>query len=272
MPDVTIKDLSVTFRRRNGEPLVALDSVSFTVRQGELVSFVGPSGCGKTTLLNVVAGLVPATKGVVDVGGSSQRPIVAYCFQSPRLLNWRNVRQNIEFALEARGIPRRQWAERADRYLDLVGLGGFADEFPLALSGGMQQRVAIARALSVEPDILLMDEPFSALDELTARSMRTELLRIWEATRRTVFFVTHNAHEAAFLSDRVAIMSKRPARISEFIDVEIARPRDYESPAVLERYTEVVQKLLGSQTSSIQARTEPNDLQASVTTGGEARG
>ena len=162
------------------------------------------------------------------------------------MLPWRTVRGNVEFALDAAGFPRNEWKSRCDKWLELVGLGGFADFYPLQLSGGLQQRAAIARAFSIEPDILLMDEPFSALDELTARRMRQELLDLWEANRHTVVFVTHNSLEAVYLSDRILIMNKGPSsRVRDEISLKhLTRPRSYEDPAQFETQKDVLQRLM----------------------------
>jgi ABC-type nitrate/sulfonate/bicarbonate transport system ATPase subunit len=171
---------------------------------------------------------------------------VAYLFQEPRLLPWRTVRSNVEFALDAAGFAKSEWSDRADKWINLVGLKGFADFYPLQLSGGMQQRAAIARAFSVEPEVLLMDEPFSALDELTARRMRQELLSLWEADRRTVLFVTHNSLEAVYLSDRILIMKRGPGShvCEEIVLDHLARPRVYEDPAQFETQKSVLQRLM----------------------------
>ncbi len=222
-----------------------LRDLDIHAEDGELICLLGPSGCGKSTTLHVLAGLVEPDSGSIDVDGGRWRDFVyGYMFQRPRLLNWRTARENVYFALEGRGIQREEWRERADRYLALVGLDTFADEYPLQLSGGMQQRVALARALAIEPDVLLMDEPFSGLDELTARTMRAELLRIWERERRTVFFVTHNALEAAYLADRVYVLSPRPATVVDEVRVSLPRPRDVDDPVVHELSRAILRRVL----------------------------
>lgn len=235
MARVEIQELSKTFRRRDGSLLPVLDRVSLTADDGQFVCILGPSGSGKSTTLHILAQLVAPDSGTIRVDGDVdyRRVTYGYVFQRPRLLNWRTVRQNLYFALSASSTPRDLWQRRAEHYLQLVGLDQFADEYPLQLSGGMQQRVAIARALVIEPDVLLMDEPFSSLDELTARHMRVELLKIWQQERRTIFFVTHNALEAAYLSDRVYVVSARPATVIQEVAVDLPRPRDIDDLALI---------------------------------------
>ena len=214
--------------RLGGEKLAALQDVSLGVREGEFVSLVGPRGCGKSTLLNVVAGLVPRSSGRVhvlgdDVTGPSRR--IGMMFQTPVLLPWRTNLDNVLLPVEVFDLDRRRFASRARDLLQLVGLAAFAERYPRELSGGMHQRVAICRMLLTDPAILLMDEPFSALDEMTREFMNLELLRIWEALSSTVLFVTHNIGEAVFLSDRVVVMSARPGRIARIVPVDLPRPR-----------------------------------------------
>jgi ABC-type nitrate/sulfonate/bicarbonate transport system ATPase subunit len=227
----------------------ALENVSLKVDSGEFVTILGPSGCGKSTLLNVLSGLDSDFSGAVAIehnGVRANKARVAYLFQEPRLLPWRSVRSNVEFALDAAGFPKSEWRDRADKWINLVGLKGFAEFYPLQLSGGMQQRAAIARAFAIEPEVLLMDEPFSALDELTARRMRQELLSLWEADRRTVLFVTHNSLEAVYLSDRILIMKRGPGShvCEEIVLDHLARPRVYEDPAQFETQKNVLQRLM----------------------------
>jgi NitT/TauT family transport system ATP-binding protein len=214
--------------------LRALERVSFDVADREFVCILGPSGCGKSTILNVLSGLDNVYQGDIRVDG---RPLggshgvrMAYVFQEPRLLPWLTIDDNLRFALECEGIPRAEWDGRLARYLELVGLAGFERAYPHQLSGGMQQRASIARSFAVEPDVLLMDEPFSGLDEITARRLRKELLRIWSATQKTILFVTHNCFEATFLADRILLMTSRPGRVYEEVAVELPRPRDYDDP------------------------------------------
>ena len=208
---------------------MVLHDVSLTVDEGMFVSIVGPSGCGKSTLLNVIAGIEPYDGGSVTIhpkaGRTGSEPRIAYVFQSPRLLNWLTVERNIHFVLEAQNVPRSRWRELVSKNLEMVGLAGQERNYPLNLSGGMQQRVAIARALAIEPDILLMDEPFSHLDAITARKMRFDLMEILGRAKPTILFVTHDLSEAVFLSDHIVMMSTKPARIFKRVTIDIPRPR-----------------------------------------------
>ena len=246
---IFVSELSKHFPAQ-GEGWKALDNVNLQVASGEFVTILGPSGCGKSTLLNIVSGLDTTYSGTISISGSEnrkqKRAPIAYLFQEPRLLPWLTVRRNVEFALAAAGFAKSEWRDRCDKWIELVGLNGFAEFYPLQLSGGMQQRTAIARAFAVEPEVLLMDEPFSALDELTARRMRQELLGLWEADRRTVLFVTHNSLEAVFLSDRILIMNRGPSsRIRDEISMaHLPRPRSYEDPAHFDTQKVVLQRLL----------------------------
>jgi NitT/TauT family transport system ATP-binding protein len=211
--------------------LEAIREVSFTIAPGRFVSLLGPSGCGKSTLLMMLAGLVSPTAGVIRIDGTpvdGPRRQVGLMFQSPVLLPWRTVRGNVLLPVEMLRLPRREYERRARDLLAMVKLEDFADKLPRELSGGMQQRVAMCRALIHAPDILLMDEPFSALDALTRDHMGLELLRIWERHQNTVVFVTHSIREAVFLSDRVLVMGRRPATITEDLDVPLPRPRQLE--------------------------------------------
>jgi NitT/TauT family transport system ATP-binding protein len=213
---------------RTNTRLVALDGVSFSVMEGEFVSLVGPSGCGKTTFLSVVDGLITASGGQVVVDGrvvTRPGPDRAVVFQDSSLLPWRTVERNVVYGLECLGVPMAQARPRAQRFIDMVGLSGFEQHFPYELSGGMQQRVNLARALVMDPQVLLMDEPFAALDAQTREVMQEELLQIWLQAKKTVLFVTHQIDEAIFLSDRVIVFSGRPGRVKEIIDVGIERPR-----------------------------------------------
>ncbi|MEQ1899427.1 MAG: ABC transporter ATP-binding protein [Devosia sp.] len=205
----------------------ALDDVSFDVAPGEFVCLVGPSGCGKTTLLRMINGLIEASEGEVLVMGARPRPgpDLAMVFQSARLLPWRTVSGNIEFALALRGHARQERKRRADGLLAAVGLRDFATAYPHQLSGGMQQRVGLARALAVEPKVLLMDEPFAALDAMTREVLRNELLRMWERRRTAIVFVTHDIDEAVLLSQRIVLLRPRPGRIQEILDVDLGGAR-----------------------------------------------
>jgi NitT/TauT family transport system ATP-binding protein len=225
--NVGIRDVAVKFGARD-KTIVALESLSLEVRAGEFVSVLGPSGCGKSTILNVVAGFVRPTRGKVLLDGS---PIIApgadrgVVFQQPALFPWKTVRQNIMLGPLAAGRPRGEAEETARQYMAMVGLTEFADHYPESLSGGMQQRVGIARALANKPAVLLMDEPFGALDAQTRQLMQEGLLRVWEELHTTLLFVTHDIDEAVFLADRVVLMSARPGRILADITVPISRPR-----------------------------------------------
>jgi NitT/TauT family transport system ATP-binding protein len=235
---ISVTDLTKKFSAPDGGGFVVIDRISLTVGEGQFVSIVGPSGCGKSTLLNVIAGIETCEGGSVTVspkaGRASSEPRIAYVFQSARLLNWLTVADNINFVLEAQNVPREQWPDRVKKYLELVGLAGQEKNYPLRLSGGMQQRVAIARALAIEPDILLMDEPFSHLDAITARKMRFDLAEILAKAKPTILFVTHDLSEAVFLSDRIYMMSTRPARIFKQVAVDLPRPRKPEDPTILD--------------------------------------
>jgi NitT/TauT family transport system ATP-binding protein len=240
-PAIDIHGLSLTFQT-GGTPVVALDDINLIIRRGEFVSFIGPSGCGKTTLLRVIADLEAPTAGAIMVNGVSAEAArlnraYGYVFQAPALYAWRSVLRNVMLPLEIIGMAATERNKRAMRYLSMVGLGGFERKFPWQLSGGMQQRVSIARALAFEPELLLMDEPFGALDEITRDHLNDQLLRLWEQTGKTVVFVTHSISEAVFLSNRIVVMSPRPGRILEIIgnDLPPGRRLDVrETPEFLE--------------------------------------
>ncbi|MDQ0304954.1 ABC transporter ATP-binding protein [Ancylobacter polymorphus] len=208
--------------------LVALNDVSLSIHENEFVSIVGPSGCGKTTFLSIVDGLIRATAGQILLGGtpvSEPGPDRAVVFQDSSLLPWRTVLGNVVFGLECIGVRPSEARERAAHYIEMVGLRGFENRYSYQLSGGMQQRVNLARALVMDPQILLMDEPFAALDAQTRELMQEELLNIWQASGKTVLFITHQIDEAIFLSDRVIVFSARPGRVKESVDIELDRPR-----------------------------------------------
>jgi len=222
-----IRDVSKSFHDRHGHGVEALAGVSFTVEPEELVAVVGPSGCGKSTLLGMLAGLLAPSAGSVGLEGDLRpgRPPTAMVFQEFALFPWRTVQGNVEFGLEEAGFVAPERRARAGRYLELMGLAGFERKYPHQLSGGMRQRVGIARALAVDPAVLLMDEPFSALDAQTRQLMQEELLGIWERTRTTILYVTHNIHEAVWMSDRVVVLSRRPGRVLDIVPVALERPR-----------------------------------------------
>ena len=231
VPFIEAQNLALTFRPKNRAPVTALTELSLAVARGEFVSIVGPSGCGKSTFLNIVLGLIKHDSGTLEFNGtpitgpSQERAMV---FQEFGLLPWRTVTGNVELGLELKGTTAVERAQRAAELIKLVGLTGFEKHYPHELSGGMKQRVGLARALATEPEVLLMDEPFAALDAQTRDLMQTELLQIWERTRKTVLFVTHSIEEAAYLSDRVIVMTARPGRSKEVLNIDLPRPRDYE--------------------------------------------
>jgi NitT/TauT family transport system ATP-binding protein len=226
---IEIRGLSLTFEAAD-TPVVALDDINLTIRRGEFVSFIGPSGCGKTTLLRVIADLEAPSAGAITVNGVSAETArlnraYGYVFQAPALYAWRSVLRNVMLPLEIIGMTATERKARAASYLSMVGLAGFERKFPWQLSGGMQQRVSIARALAFEPELLLMDEPFGALDEITRDHLNDQLLRLWEQTGKTVVFVTHSISEAVFLSNRIVVMSPRPGRILEIIGNDLPSGR-----------------------------------------------
>ncbi|WP_433795313.1 ABC transporter ATP-binding protein [Actinoplanes sp. CA-252034] len=220
---IVFENVGKTFTAR-GKTITALQDINLAVRDGEFLVIVGPSGCGKSTLLDLLGGLTEISSGRILVDG---RPVTGpgldrgIVFQQYALLPWRTAQGNIEFGLEAKGVGRRERAEKAREYLDLVGLTGFHDRYPHELSGGMKQRVAIARSLAFDPDVLLMDEPFAALDAQTRDGLQDELLRIWEKTGKTIVFITHGIEEAVYLGQRVAVLTSRPGRIKAVVDVPI---------------------------------------------------
>ncbi len=217
-------------RNASGEEQIfsALQNVSLTVNKGEFLTIVGPSGCGKSTLLDLIAGLALPTSGELFIDGKKiTKPALdrGIVMQGYALFPWRTVRHNVEFGLEVKGVPKKDRQEISERFLKLVNLSGFADRYPYELSGGMKQRVAIARALAYDPEVLLMDEPFAAVDAQTRETLQDELLRIWEETRKTIIFVTHSIDEAVALADRVAVMSANPGSVKEIVKVGLPRPR-----------------------------------------------
>ncbi len=237
---IEVRDLTKTYRGGKGREVLAVDRVSFDIRRGEFVALIGPSGCGKSTILNMVAGLIPITAGSALIDGEPVRAgtvnrKVGYVFQRDTVFPWRTVRQNIGYGLELAGIDETERRRRVDEIIARAGLEGFDDAFPLTLSGGMRQRVALMRTIIMKPEILLMDEPFGALDTHTKLDMHRLLLEIWEQEHQTVLFVTHDLGEALTLSDRIVVLSARPGRLKEIFEVDFPRPRDAvalrESPA-----------------------------------------
>ncbi len=241
---VLIEQLTKTYLDRQGRTWPALKAVDFTVREGEFLTLLGPSGSGKTTLLNIIAGLLPPTSGRVVFEGASLngRPLTAVVFQEGALFPWRTVEKNIQFGLEEKGLGKKHRRSVAAEYIQLTGLAGFEDRYPHQLSGGLKQRVALARALAVNPYLLLMDEPLSALDAQTRLLMQREISRIWEKARNSVLYVTHNIREAVFLSDRVAVLSRRPGRIMDLVSIDLPRPRteSITREQVFQRYVDLL--------------------------------
>lgn len=224
---VIVDGVSKTYVDRAGRAVRALESIDLTVESEEFVAVLGPSGCGKSTLLNLVAGLLSPSAGTVWLDGelAPGRAATAMVFQEFALFPWRTVQANVEFGLEEQGVAAAERARRARSFIGLTGLAGFESRYPHQLSGGMRQRVGIARALAVAPAVLLMDEPFSALDAQTRQLMQEELLAIWERTRQTIVYVTHNIHEAVYMADRVIVLSRRPGRVLAEAKIELPRPR-----------------------------------------------
>jgi NitT/TauT family transport system ATP-binding protein len=224
---VVVEGLGKVYRDRRGQAVTALEDVTLAAEPQEFLAILGPSGCGKSTLLGAVAGLLPATSGRVFFEGVRRagQPLTATVFQEFALFPWRTVRANVELGLEELRVPAGERAAQARRHLEQMGLGGFEDRYPHQLSGGMRQRVGIARALAVDPAVLLMDEPFSALDAQTRTLMMEELLSVWERARTTILYVTHNIQEAVFMADRVLVLSRRPGRVLASVPVALPRPR-----------------------------------------------
>lgn len=237
-PLISLRNVGKSFK--DGK-VRALENISFDVRPGEFVSLVGPSGCGKTTLLRLINGLITADEGSVSVLGRAPEPgpDLAMVFQSARLLPWLSIADNVGFALGLRGVPRAERPQRAVALLGAMGLRDFADAFPHELSGGMQQRVGLARALAVEPKVLLMDEPFAALDAMTREVLRGELLRMWARRRMAIVFVTHDIDEAVLLSQRIVLLRPRPGRIDEIMDVTLPEPRWEHDPRPLPAFVQM---------------------------------
>jgi NitT/TauT family transport system ATP-binding protein len=256
---VEIQGVDMVFNPGSANQVQALDGIDLTIGEGEFISLIGPSGCGKSTLLRVVADLLTPTAGSVSVFGrpaeeARQSRLYGMAFQSAGLFDWRKVAANIELPLEIAGWPKEKRATRSAEMLELVRLAEFADHYPSQLSGGMQQRIAIARALSFEPRLLLMDEPFGALDEMTREYMQTELLRIYRESATTVIFVTHSISEAVYLSDRVVVLSPRPGRLHDVIDVDLGERGEHtrENERFFEKTTEVREALRSVEAGSSQ--------------------
>jgi NitT/TauT family transport system ATP-binding protein len=233
------------------ERLTAIERMDVEVPEGQFVSIVGPSGCGKSTFLKIVNGLLPATEGEIEIHGSGKGKDHATVFQDSSLFPWYSVIRNVAYGLVCQGVPRKVAFEKAMPFIRLVGLEGFETKYPYQLSGGMQQRANLARALTVDPELLLMDEPFAALDAQTRELMQVELTRIWSSARKTVVFITHQIDEAIFLSDRVLVMSARPGTILADITIDLPRPRDLEIKRTPEfvAYEDQIWRLIAKQLS-----------------------
>jgi NitT/TauT family transport system ATP-binding protein len=243
--DIVLRNVSKDYGPE-GSGLHALDNVSLEVKDSEFICIVGPSGCGKSTLLRMIAGLEPVTGGEVLMGGNrvtSPCPSIGFVFQEYTLFPWRTVESNVEFGLEIKGIPEDERKNIAGRYIDMVGLSKFKESYPHQLSGGMKQRTAIARTLAVGPHVLLMDEPFGALDAQTRNILQEQLLKIWEKEKIKVLFVTHNVDEAVFLADKVIIMTARPGSVKDVVNIDIPRPRVRTETEVNKVRTEILRSL-----------------------------
>ena len=240
---LSVEHITMVFER-DGQSMPVLDDINLEVTEGELLCLLGPSGCGKSTLLNTLAGFLAPTSGAIRIDGEVVRgpdPRRIFVFQERGVFPWLTVEGNIGFGLAK--LARSERVGRVAHYVKLVGLEGFEKTYPQELSGGMKQRLEVARALAVNPDMLFLDEPFGALDSITRLTMRKELLRIWEAERKTIIFVTHDIDEAVQLADRVAVLSARPARIQRVVDIDIAHPRDINSPRYLELRTGIFEQI-----------------------------
>jgi NitT/TauT family transport system ATP-binding protein len=246
---INIEDVFFTYPEGK---VPALEGATLSVKRSEFACILGPSGCGKSTLLQILSGLFVPSQGRVTIDGdvvfndglmvSDKLPRIGYVFQDDRLLPWRTVRTNIELALKSAGIPKSKWDESVSHFLSLCGIEQYADVWPGNLSGGQRKRAAIARAMAIDPTSLLMDEPFSTLDEVNARFLRRELLDLWQKTKQTILFVTHSVREAVYLADTIYIMTKGPGKVLERITIDVPRPRLYEDP----RLTEVEGKIISS--------------------------
>lgn len=249
MAIIELVEVNKVFQTRKG-PLIATQDITFNISESEFVTIVGPSGCGKTTLLRIAAGLIPKTSGRLNVCGEEvlgPRSDVAVVFQAVNLLPWRNIIQNVMLPVEIRRLDKKEYYQKSLELLKLCGLGNFEENYPHELSGGMKQRVSICRALITDPPILLMDEPFAALDALNRDKMNLELMRIWEKKKKTVLFITHHIGEAIFLSDRVIVMTPRPGKIRAIVDIDLPRPRTLKtrSEAKFGEYEVMLSSMLG---------------------------
>lgn len=245
---VEFTDIRKSFENPDGSELVVLDDVDVELEENSFTTIMGPSGCGKSTLLNIIAGLIEMDSGTIKQNGNTiaqgQLPY-SYVFQEPRLMNWLTVEENIKFALKSQGVPKEEHDERVNKYLEMVDLEGEQKSYPLRLSGGMRQRVGLARALAVERDLLLMDEPFSALDEITARNLRQDVIDLWQETEKTIVFVTHNISEAVYLSDKIVFMNDR-GNIFNKATIEMERPRDEKDEKLLKLEAELMDEFFSN--------------------------
>lgn len=238
-----VESVEKWFTRERGQQMKVLDNISFEIQEGTITCLLGPSGCGKTTLLNIVAGIETPDLGRVEFGeNSGRRTLTGYVFQDPRLLPWKKVASNVSFALKGAGVPKASRQGIAEKYLQLVGLLDFKDQYPLFLSGGMRQRVGLARALAIEPRLVLMDEPFVSIDEMTATQLRAETRAICENLGQAVLFVTHNILEAAYMGDVIILFTARPARVRRVLENPI-RERQWKAPEVFE-YSRTLEEML----------------------------
>jgi NitT/TauT family transport system ATP-binding protein len=251
LPFIRLSDVAKTYPSRGDALVHAVERVSVDIAQSEFTSIVGPSGCGKTTLLNMIGGLLPVSSGNITyegLGPGRKLPRLGMVFQDAVLLPWRTVLENVMLPIEVAGLDRVEGEQRARELISLVGLKGFEKRYPNELSGGMQQRASIARALINDPALLLMDEPFGALDALTRENMSLELQRIWHSSKKTVLFITHSIAESVFLSDRVLVMTARPSRVREIIDIDLPRPRTLQmtTDESFTRYVAHIRELLSA--------------------------
>jgi NitT/TauT family transport system ATP-binding protein len=243
---IRVEGLRVSYDEEN----TAVAGLDMTVSRGEFAAVLGPSGCGKSTLLHVMAGLLKPEAGRIDIGGqpvgrtTGEAPRIGYVFQDHRLLPWRTAGQNLEIVLRAAGVPKQGIDARIDRYLGMLHIDQFRNTWPMRLSGGQRQRVSIARALAIHPAVILMDEPFSTLDEVTARLMRQQLAELWQELGHTIVFVTHSIREALFLADRIYVLTRGPARVFEVVTVPMDRPRQYEDPKLTELEGQIVDRVM----------------------------
>lgn len=272
-----IQNLSKTFTDETENEFTVLDDITYTVEDGSFTTIMGPSGCGKSTLLNILAGLYPVKEGQIKWQGEQVNPQnlpIGYIFQEPRLLKWRTVEDNIKFALNAQDVPKDTHDSVIDNVLETVGLGAERKTYPLRLSGGMRQRVGIARALAVDPDLLLMDEPFSDLDELTARNLREDLIELWQETGKTIVFVTHDISEAVFLSDKIVFLDTNGEIFNEDM-IDLPHPRDPDDSELLTIESDLMDEFfrhmesLGAGESQPQAETTADPVEPSEKAGGD---